>query len=122
MSEAKEKRDNSWNFKGAKYLKRRETKYISVSFYPRDMSAYDFGRMMLGKGWFNTGYHYIIHPDASIEEGIPKEQLGDSSIDGWMDSVCVLVMGEDESKRKQWCRDVLPWVQKELGLDLPVKE
>ena len=118
----KEKRDNSWNYKGAKYLDREETNHIAVGFYPEDISAYDFGRKMIGKGWFNTGYHYIVHPDMSIEEGIPLNQYGDTTIKGWEDSICILAVGVSPEDGDKWKQFVLPWVRQKLNLDLPLKE
>lgn len=120
------KRDNAWNFRGAEYLTRKETKYISVSFFRHDMSAYDFGRLMLTRGWFNTGYHYIIHTkDATMETGIPLKQYADPSVNGWNDSICLLVMGidpRDKLQQRDWIKNALPWVRKELKLTLPLKE
>lgn len=119
MSEAK---DNSWNFRGARYLKRKVTDHVALGFYKDDVSAYEFGRIMLGKGWFNTGYHYIVHPNMQIEKGIPIEQMGDPSINGWQDSICILAVGVDPKDGQKWKEHVYPWVKRELNLTLPLKE
>lgn len=114
-SEAK-KLDNSWNFKGATYRKRDETTHVTVRFYPFDISAYEYGRMMVGQGWFNTGYHFVVHPNGTIETGIPFEQFGDPSIKGWENSVCILAVGVSKDDRARWLSENLPVVLKKLRL------
>lgn len=115
-------RDNSWNYKGCTYLKREETKGIHLDFTPVDMDAYDFGRQQVGKGWLNTGYHYIIHPDGLIEKGIPEDQYGDSSILHFHDCICVLVMGVGPDEEAHWKKMAWPLLKDKLNIDLPLIE
>lgn len=115
-------RDNSWNYKGCAYLEREETQGIHLDFTSEDIPAYEFGRKQVGKGWLNTGYHYIIHPDGTIEKGIPEKQYADPSILGANDCICVLVMGVIPEGVEYWKNHVWPFAKEKLNIDLPLKE
>ena len=115
-------KDNSWNYKGCVYLKREETNGIHLDFTAEDIPAYEFGRQMIGKGWLNTGYHFIIHPDGEIEKGIPIVQYADPSILDSHDCICIMVMGVIPEGIDYWKNHVWPYVRKQLNIDLPLKD
>lgn len=31
---------------------------------------------VVGNGWKDIGYHFVVHPDGTVEEGRPVEQIG----------------------------------------------
>ena len=65
---------------------------IRLDFLPEDMSTPDLERRMRWKGWFCLGYHYVLHENGTIDEGIPLDQYPDPSLPGWIDSLYIAVM------------------------------
>ena len=43
----------------------------------KDYSVAEIRRWhVVGNGWNDIGYHYIVHPDGSVDAGRPVEQIG----------------------------------------------
>lgn len=61
--------------------------------YNRDMSAEQIHEEHLNNGWSGIGYHFVVHPDGSIEEGRPIDYVGSHAQGSNYDSVGIVVAG-----------------------------
>jgi len=75
------------------FKERDVTTGIHIDHILADIPLEEYEKQVMRGGWFSVGYHYIIHPDGRTERGIPDTQHADPAIDGWQDSICVLLMG-----------------------------
>lgn len=75
------------------FKERDVTTGIRTYYCQADLPLEEYEKIVMRDGWFSVGYHYIIHPDGRTERGIPASQHADPAIDGWQDSICILLMG-----------------------------
>ena len=101
-----------------KYKEREETKQIKLSYIKADMPMQDFTKLAMRRGWFSVGYHYIIHPDGRTEVGLPHTQHADAEVDGYQDSVCVLLMGVNQGQQTDLQESALRVLAEEHNLPI----
>lgn len=101
-----------------KFKEREETKGISLFYVKLDepLEAFEFRVKRIG--WFSVGYHYIIHKNGAVEEGVDHTQYADPSINGYRDHVCVLIMGQVQGKMNDFQRKALEALAEDLKLEV----
>lgn len=100
------------------FKKRNETIGIRLYYCASDMDAKSFEKYVKRHGWFSIGFNYLVHPNGSIDVGIEHDRVADPSIEGWEDSVCVLVMGQENGKTNIMQQQALKALSDKLNLPL----
>ena len=98
------------------FKERDATTGIRVAYTKADIPLKEYTKHVMRQGWFSVGYHYLIHPDGRMEVGIPASQHADPAIDGWQDSVCVLLMGVADGERTALQRAALDTLSHEHSI------
>ncbi|WP_196599047.1 hypothetical protein [Pectinatus frisingensis] len=103
-----------------KFLERKEEMNIIrlVFTNSKDMSKEEIEKKLMWKGWFCLGFHFIIHPDGRVEEGIPLKQYADTSLIDWQYTCYVLCLSKDLNDLQ---KNALSELQHTLGLPLLTK-
>lgn len=100
------------------FKKREETNGIALSYTKADMPLKEYEKNVKCQGWFTVGYHYLLHANGSIEEGIPCEQYAEPPINHCQDCICVLVMGQNDGKTNKIQESALNLLADELNLKI----
>lgn len=100
------------------FKKREETNGIALSYTKANMPLKEYEKNVKCQGWFTVGYHYLLHPDGSVEEGIPAEQYAEPPIKHYQDCICILVMGQNEGCLNKLQESALTLLADELQLEV----
>ena len=104
------------------FKERDVTKGIHITYSMADIPLNEYEKHVMRDGWFSVGFHYIIHPDGRaggvvlgdrVEAGIPITQHADPSIEGWQDSICILLMGAPEGQSTALQRAAIDTIARE---------
>lgn len=98
------------------FKERDVTTGIHLTYNMADIPLEEYEKHVMRDGWFSVGYHYIIHPDGSAEAGLPVSQYADPSIEGWQDSICILLMGAPEGQPTALQRAAIDTIAREHNL------
>lgn len=101
-----------------KFNPKEKTLGIKLHYIGIDMPLEEYEKVLMRKGWFCIGYNYVLHPDGSLEKGVPETDCCDPFIDGWNDHVCVLVMGVADGETTALQDSALKNLAKKLNLTI----
>ena len=95
------------------FKERDVTKGIHITYSMADIPLNEYEKHVMRDGWFSVGFHFVIHPDGRAEAGIPVTQHADPSIEGWQDSICILLMGAPEGQSTALQRAAIDTIARE---------
>ena len=91
------------------FKKRERTDEIRMSFCPEyaGMETQKIINTVKRKGKLNLGYHYILRETGVIEKGIDFELYADYELEGYKQSIYVMVLSEELTDAQSHALDVL---------------
>lgn len=76
-----------------KFLTRKHTEGVRLSFREGDMSLMDLVKQAKRSGRLHLGYHYVLHKNGTISKGIDDAFYADYTLPHHQTSLYILVMG-----------------------------